>query len=367
MRVLFTNNALTGRSGTELYVSDVARRLLALGHKPMAWSTSIGGLSDELKAAGIPVVDNLAKLPFQPDIIHGQHHLDTMTALQCLPGVPAVYVCHGAQPWEERPPLFPRIYRYVAVDQACYERIVNECGIDAAKTSIVLNFVDLERFQPRPPLPAKPRRALIFSNLARRNRTFKTIRDACAKNGISVEIVGVSAQNISHAPEKILPQYDLVFAKGRAALEAMAVGCSVIVWNTNGCGPMVTTGEFDRLRALNFGYRTCTEPVSAKYISAQIARYDAADAAAVTRKLRAQTDLRGSVDQIVRIYESVLAEHQQTASDPAAESRAAGLYWQRLVPLIKHHPKSIPPPSKRARYGEKIAQKAEKLARWLRK
>jgi len=276
-------------------------------------------------------------------------------------------VCHGAVPWEELPPVFPRIYRYVAVDQACYERIVNECSIDADQTTIVLNFVDLERFQPRPPLPEKPRRALIFSNLARRNRTFKTIRDACAKNGISLDIIGASVQNVSDAPEKVLPQYDLVFARGRSALEATAVGCSVIIWNTNGCGPMVTTAEFDRLRSLNFGYRTCTEPVSVKYISDQIARYDAADAATVRRRLRREADLRDTVEKLVQLYEAVLAEHQHTAPDPAAESRAAGLYWQRLIPLIKHPPNSIPPPSKRARYGEQIAQKAEKLARWLRK
>lgn len=366
MRILITNNALGGRTGTELYVRDLALRLRALGHEPMAWSTSLGDGADELRSHGVPVTDDLARLPFQPDLIHGQHHLDTMTALLAFPGVPAVYFCHGAVPWEEIPPVSPRIHRYVAIDQACWERIVNECQIDPKKTTTLLNFVDLEQFQPRGPLPEKPRRALVFSNLARRNKTFQIIRHACASHGISLDVVGASVQNLTATPEKILPQYDLVFAKGRAALEAMAVGCAVIVWGTGGCGPLVTTGEFDRLRAFNFGYRTTTHPVTRKYISDQIARYDAADAAAVSRKLRAQADLRDTVDQIVRLYETVLAEHKQKSPDPAAEALAAAVYWQKLLPLIKHGPKSIPPAA-RSQFREQLARKAEKLTRWLRK
>lgn len=366
MRILITNNTLNARMGTEMYVRDLALRLRALGHEPAAWSTGLGEVADELRSNGVPVTDDLARLPFQPEIIHGQHHLDTMTALLALPGVPAVYFCHGAVPWEEIPPVFPRIYRYVAVDQACWERVVNECQIDAAKTVTLLNFVDLERFQLRPPLPEKPRRALVFSNYARKNEALEIIRAACASQGIALDVVGAGAGNTTAAPEKILSQYDLVFAKGRSALEALAVGCAVIVWGTNGCGPLVTTGEFERLRAFNFGYRTTTQPLTRKFVSEQLARYDAADATAVSRKLRAQADMRDTVDQIVRLYETVLAEHKQKTQDLAAEALAAAVYWQKLLPLIKHCPQPVPRAA-RSQFREQLARKTEKLTRWLRK
>jgi hypothetical protein len=55
MRVLFTNNTLAGRMGTELYVRDVAVALLKRGHQPIAYSTILGDVADELRAAGIPV------------------------------------------------------------------------------------------------------------------------------------------------------------------------------------------------------------------------------------------------------------------------------------------------------------------------
>lgn len=366
MRILITNNTLGGRMGTEMYVRDLALRLRALGHEPMAWSTGLGEVADELRSYGIPVTDDLAQLPFPPDIIHGQHHLDTMTALLALPGVPAVYFCHGAVPWEEIPPVFPRIYRYVAVDQACRERIVNECQIDDAKTVTLMNFVDLERFQPRPPLPEKLRRALVFSNYARKNDALEIIRAVCASRGIALDVVGVGAGNTTAAPEKILSQYDLVFAKGRSALESMAVGCAVIVWGGADAGPLVTSGEFEQLRVFNFGYRTTTQPLTKKFISGQLARYDAADAAAVSRKVRAQADMRDTVDQIVRIYETVLAKHKQKSSDPAAEALAAAVYWQKILPLIKHGPKPVPRAA-RSKFREQLARKTEKLTRWLRK
>ena len=368
MRVLLTNNTLADRAGTELYVRDVALRLRELGHEPVAWSPVLGTVAAEMRQLGIPVVDDLAQLPFQPDIIHGHHHLETMTALLCLPGVPAIFFCHGAKAWEEKPPLSPRILRHVAVDLPCLERVVQDTGIAAEKVVTLLNFVDLKRFQPRAPLPDKPRRALMLSNYPCPGSVLRTIRKACAQQGISLDTIGLPYRNATDFPEKIFPQYDLVFAKGRTALEAMAVGCAVIVWHGERCGPLVTAGELDRLRSLNFGFRVADQPVTPVHLTDQIARYSAADAAAVSRMVRAQVDMHGTIDQLVRLYEAVLAESKKRPVDIAEELRAAGRYWQTLLPIIKHAPKQITHTPKYARniVLEKMARRADWLGRWLR-
>jgi hypothetical protein len=88
MRILFTNNTLAERAGSELYVRDVAIALARRGHQPVAYSTLLGAVAEDLRAATIPVIDNLAQLAAPPDVIHGQHHLDTMTAALRFPGVP---------------------------------------------------------------------------------------------------------------------------------------------------------------------------------------------------------------------------------------------------------------------------------------
>ena len=156
MRILITNNTLAVRAGSELFVRDLAMALVRRGHDPMVFSTVLGDVADELRRATIPVLDDLRDLKVVPDVIHGQHHLDAMAAFLRFPDVPAVLVCHGWLPWEEAPVSFPSILRYVAVDDLCRERLLAEGGIPPKKIQVIRNFVDLERFRRRPPLPARP-------------------------------------------------------------------------------------------------------------------------------------------------------------------------------------------------------------------
>jgi len=146
LRILITNRSLAARGGSETYVRDLAVGLVRRGHTPIAYSTRLGDMAAELRAATVPVIDDLGLVGAPPDLIHGQHHLEAMTALLRFPRVPAVFVCHGWLPWEEAPPRFPRILRYVAVDWTCRDRLLFEHGIPEETIRVLLNAVDLERF-----------------------------------------------------------------------------------------------------------------------------------------------------------------------------------------------------------------------------
>jgi hypothetical protein len=335
LRILLTNRSIENRAGSELYLFELATRLLARGHSPLAFSPRLGPVAAALRQATVPVVDDLAAIGEPPDLIHGQHHLATMMALLHFPGVPALFVCHGWQPWEESPPRFPRIHRYVAVDFTTRERLVSEAGIPPERVDVVLNFVDLDRFRPRPPLPAKPRRALVLSNQASERTFLPAIREACARFGIALDVAGVASGSSLERPEERLPAYDLVFAKGRAAMEGMAVGTSVVLCDEAGAGPLVTSADFDGLRRLNFGIRTLRNPVTPDVLADQIGRYDPADAKEVSRRLRATADIDEAVDRMLALYEAVLAEHRQAGNPSAAEeSRAAAAYLRWLSPAF---------------------------------
>lgn len=335
MRILITNNSLDARGGSELYVRDLAIGLLKRGHTPIAYSPKLGDVAQDIRAATIPVIDDLDSLGVPPDIIHGQHHLETMTALLRFPGVPAISFCHGWLPWQEFAPRFPRILQYVAVDNICRDRLIFECGISPDRVQVLLNFVDLERFKPRPPLPARPERALVFSNQANEYTHTPAVREACARHGIGLDVIGIYAGNVCARPEEILGRYDIVFAKARAALESLAVGAAVILCDATGVGGLVTTSEFDRLRPLNFGLRTLCDPVSADVLEQQIARYDGEDAAKVSRLVRAGAGRDPTVDQIISLYLEVIAENQSRAADRNEEMRAASAYVRWLAPLLK--------------------------------
>ncbi|MBI3649944.1 MAG: glycosyltransferase [Acidobacteria bacterium] len=337
LQILITNNTLANRAGTELYVRDLAIALLRRGHKPIAYSTQLGEVAEDLRAATIPVIDNLEALATPPDIIHGHHHLDTMTALLRFPKVPAIFVCHGWMPWEETPPRFPRIRRYVAIDYTCLDRLLYEEAIAKERTRVILNFVDMERFKPRCRLPAVPKRALILSNQASEYTYIPAVREACKRFGIRLDVVGLNAGNATAKPEDILGNYDLVFAKGRAALEALAVGAAVILCDATGAGCMVTTQELAQLRRYNLGLRTLSKPVNAEILAQEIARYDANDAAEVSQQIRAQADMEPVVDKIVSLYEEVILEHHHAGqADLNDELQAASNYLRGLGPVLKN-------------------------------
>gem|GEM_PF-232252 len=338
LRVLLTNNTLCGRAGTELYVRDIAIGLMERGHQPIAYSSKLGEVAEELRDATIPVIDDLNRLRDAPDIIHGQHHLDAMTALLHFPRVPSIFICHGWLPWEEIPPIFPRILRYIAVDHTCRDRLLIEHGIDENRVRVLLNFVDLNRYQARTPLPDRAIRALVFSNQASEETNVSAIREACERHGISVDTIGLGSNNVSRRPEEVLGGYDIVFAKARSALEALAVGASVILWDAGRSGPMVTSENFDSLRTLNFGIRTLRNNATADALSREIARFDSSDAAKVSARIRVEAGREEALDKLISIYHEVLAEYQGTRIDDSpSELQAASVYLRMLAPRLKDH------------------------------
>jgi hypothetical protein len=331
LRILITNTTLATRTGTETYVRDLALGLLQRGHSPIVYSPEAGEIARELRKATVPVVEDLRSLTVSPDCIHGNQAVELMTALLHFPNVPAVFFCHSWIGWSNAPPLFPRILRYVAVDDTCRDRLTLENGIAEDRVRVLLNGVDLEMFKPRAPLPDVPRRALIFSNTANDSTHVTAVQAACNRAGILLEVIGAEANNSTSRPELVLGQYDLVFAKARCALESMAVGAAVILCDMFGSGPLVTSDEFDRLRRLNFGMRALDKPLDAEVLRREIARYDAKDAAEVSHRVRSACGLDCLVEEIVELYREVIEQYEHgPASDGVAESRAAADFVRSL-------------------------------------
>lgn len=331
MRILITNNTLAQRAGSELYVRDLASGLAKRGHQPIAYSANLGDVADEMRAAGLTVINDLSQLATPPDIIHGHHHLDTMAALLHFHQTPAIFVCHSAVAWEEEAPHFPRILRYVAVDLACRDRLIREHGIAEDKIRLILNFVDLDRFTPRPALPLRPQRALVLSNQASKYTHVGMVREACRRAGVSLDVVGHNAGRVSAAPEALLGDHDIVFAKGRSALEALAVGNAVILCDAIGVGEMVTRENVEQLRPLNFGFRTLDKPLSVAALSEQITRYDPANALQVSEFIRANCGLEATIDELLQLYREVINDYQFKGSeDNETEWRATSAYLSGL-------------------------------------
>lgn len=308
LRILIVNVTLASRTGTETALRDLALGLRTAGHKPMVYSPELGEIGDELRASGIPVVSRLEDLSGEPDIVHGNHHVQTVEALLRFRQARGLFVCHDRRAHMSAPPRLGRILRYVAVDYNCLERLTEEYGISQQLTRVIYNSVDTTRFLPRAPLPRQPQRALVFSNYAGPGLYLDAVREGCARLNLPVDVMGSVVGNSSSAPELDLGQYDIVFAKARCALEAMAVGTAVVLADTTGLGPMVTSAEVKDLRPWNFGARLLRAPLEPAGIARQVQRYDAADASAVSEYIREHADLSTAVGHYVRLYDELMTE-----------------------------------------------------------
>ena len=340
--ILITNTVLRSYSGTEVVVRDLATGLAQRGHRVGVYSPNPGALADEIRSAGIPVVDDPGKLPFAPDIIHGHHHVETLLAIESFPGAMGIFVCHDRTAWTDLTPYHPRLLRYVAVDLNCRERLEVEGRIPGNDITVISNAVDLRRFAPRKALPEVPQRALVFSNYAHAVTHLNPILEACAQVSLPVDVAGERAGKLVTAPEKLLPEYDLVFAKARCACEAMATGCAVILCDFAGLGSLVTRDAVAIFREWNFGRRLLKRPIRAELIVQEIHRYNASDAAQVSGWIRQNAGLDAALDCYERLYEEVLQTRPSHDLSRYQEILTAGLRRISLLETQMASDKSTP-------------------------
>lgn len=302
--ILLTSHSLDERYGTELYVSNVAGELVDRGWRVGAYSMVLGPVAEQMREGGVEVSAEVEELP-RPDLIHGNSYFECLLAHLTYPDVPIFFLLHVDQWWLQFPPFVASLRGVGAVSDECKEAAL-ELGFAAPDVACLLNFADLKRFRPRDPLPETPKRALVFSNYASDETQIPAIRTACRELGIELDIAGARAGRVTREPERLLPRYDLVFAKNRAAIEAMVVGCAVVLCDYPGAGPMVQEENLESLRRLNFGYRTMTRPLNPQQIIREVMRYDPEDAARVSEQMRGEASLESAVDLLEVTYEELI-------------------------------------------------------------
>ena len=303
--VLLTSHSLDERCGTELYVANVAAELLSRGWKVAAHSLVLGPVAELMRANGVQVSNRIEDLP-RPDIIHGSSYFETLLAHLAHPDVPIFSLLHVDRWWLQFPPFVTALRKVGAVSDDCRDAAVGELGFAESEVGWFPNFADPDRFRPRDPLPASPRRALIFSNYASDETFVPAVRLACQDLNIGLDTVGARSGRVTAEPERLLPRYDLVFAKGRAAIEAMVTGCAVVLCDYPGTGPMVREENLDSLRRLNFGVQTLTRRLNPQQIIREVMLYDPEDAAGVAQRMRQEASLGAAVDLLESTYEELI-------------------------------------------------------------
>lgn len=325
MRVLITNLYIAEGSGSEAVVELLADGLRRAGHQPMLYAPTLGPQAERMRRRGHLVVEKVAALPAIPDVIHAQHVTPALMAMAAFPATPVVYACHSAFFEIEAPRLHPQIRRWIAVDDLCAERCLSR-GVPRERLQVVLNAVDAERFRPRPALPPRPRRALLLAKAAGHEAA---VREVCTEAGIALDLLGPATGRVTDRLEDELPEYDIVFATARMALEAAFVGCSVVVVDGRGFAGLLTAASLPTWRRLNFGVGLLARPVTLDALRGAISAYDAADAALVTTALREDA----GADAYAKAHLAIYATARADPPPPPETLPAATAAWlEELLP-----------------------------------
>lgn len=188
------------------------------------------------------------------------------------------------------------------------------------------------RFGPRPPLPPRPRRALMLTKTSEQQRL---VRAVCAEMDIALDELGPATGRVSDRLEEELPAYDLVFATARMALEAAVVGCAVVVGDGRGFAGLLTGANLDAWRRLNLGAGLLSRPMTAEALRAAIGGYDPDDAGRIAARLRAEATAEGYAALHADQYRAAMADPPCAAADAA---RATAAWLEDLLPSAAERP-----------------------------
>ena len=328
MKILITNIWLVGTGGTEMYTKELALSLKKRGHEVGVYSPELGALAQSIQEAGVVVVDCLDQLKFRPDVIHTHQFRPSLEAILFFPEIPVVYVLHDREFPGDFPPDLPQIVRHIAVDKRCLQRLIVDNQISERACSIIPNWVNTQRFKQKQEWNLHPKRAAVFSNYATKDNYAVAIQEACQVLNIPLDIIGHGAGTATQYPEKMLWKYDVVFAKAKAAMEAMASGAFVILCDFKGLGEAVSLDNFEHLRTYNFGAQILTKPHDSSLIIKELKKYNRDTAKKVSNHLRESAGLEEVVDELCAVYTQ--AKDQEIESQPQKQAN-----YQSILRLLQ--------------------------------
>ncbi|WP_394773706.1 hypothetical protein [Flavobacterium sp.] len=342
MNILITNITISEYTGTETYVKELAIELINRGNLVEIFALIMGDLSQELIEKGINVTSNLKQLKLIPDIIHAHHNINTLKVINFFKFTPVVFFIHDRTSVFDHPLKHKNILKYVAVDYNCKERYFLENNFKEEDIEIVYNWVNTDRFSLKKQINKQLKKALVFSNYLNENNVYPQIKEACKELGVEVEIIGYSSGNICLQPEKILHKYDLVFAKAKAAIEAMATGAAVIVCDFRGLGGMVTTSNMKHFRDFNFGMKLMKNIPTKNNLIAEINKYNSGDTIKVSEYIIKESNFILAVSHLEEIYSTVITDFKNQIKGKYKSSflQYIFIYRYTMVNLTKFRVKS---------------------------
>ena len=125
-------------------------------------------------------------------------------------------------------------------------------------------------------------------------------------------------------------EYDLVFAIGKCALEAMSCGCAVVTILPDLAGRLVDSGNFAQWAHSNFSplYFSSGRQISTEWLDEELKHYDPNEILEVSAKVRREHDLDGAVTALEAAYADAISSFKGT---PHPREADFSVYLERLA------------------------------------
>lgn len=246
MRFVLANRHLLAAGGTEVHLVTVGEQLQRLGHGVVLYAPELGPFADYARRRGLEVHDNLRELPETCDVTFAQDSIVVYDLSRLYPDALSLFRVCGDSYDFQLPPQVPGIVDLVVVLSDRYERVARACAVEVPVLRLPVP-IDADRLVPLGPIRERPATAVLLGNYTEREGL---VRSAWSNRGIEVRRVGADLQSYDVA--SAVADADIVVAKSRAALDAMACGRAVYILDLFGGDGWVTPELYPALEADNF-------------------------------------------------------------------------------------------------------------------
>jgi glycosyl transferase family 2 len=250
MELVLSAHHFASIGGAETYLLTVAEHLQRLGHGVTVHALELGEMAEEAEGRGIQVARSESALPERCDAIVSQSAATSPLLAARYRDVPQVFVSHGTGYDFMLPPQLPNLVSKVV---ALNDRVAARMRAGAAPYEVVRlrQPIDLDRFNPRAPTRTTPRVVLLLGNYMRGSRR-GALEEVCSELGLQVRQIGRHGGRSHPHPELEIADADVVVGYGRSALEGMASGKAVYVYDHSGGDGWVTADTYQALEANGF-------------------------------------------------------------------------------------------------------------------
>jgi hypothetical protein len=319
VRFVLANRFMNLAGGTEVHLVTVGAELLRLGHEVVIYSPELGPYADHARQRGFDVVDEVRKLPAECDVVLAQDGIVVYDLAERYPRALNVFRICGDVFDFQSPPQVEGVVDLVVVLSERYARLARSCAVKPPLARLRVP-VDIHRLAPMGTIRARPRRAVILGNYPDR---IQAVRDAWERRGIEVSQVGGSQQRFDIAAA--LENADIVVGKSRAAIDAMACGRAVYLYDMFGGDGWVTPDNYAAMEADQFAGLATDRVIGVHEMERDLDDYDPG-MGAVNRDLIIQHhDAR---DHVIDLLDALVAPPKERPSVPLRElSRLTALQW----------------------------------------